>query len=315
MSPAQLLLLENIPGVAQPAVRRVVNYLAERKMNFPSARKGVVRLFEVVYNRYGTVPRPSLEAVTEAHLASERIMAQSEQNGIKMITCFDEEYPKMFRQMADQPLLIHHKGNLEALKRPAVAIVGTREPSSYTLQEAPELSAAFIKAGFTIVSGIASGCDTIAHAVAVAHHVPSVAVMAGGLHSIFPEENQGLAQEVLESGGLLLSEYACGTKPSRGTFIASNRLQTGLSQGVVVLETSLEGGTMEAARCAGRQGKPLACLYPPMPESAEAGYENKFSGNKKLAEQKKVVRLENKAAVDDYIQVLLQKLPVGHPAH
>ncbi|ALI98103.1 DNA-processing protein DprA [Rufibacter tibetensis] len=307
IEPSDLLILENIPCITSRSIETVIRFLTEYRRGFPSANRGVVSLFAAAYNRYGTCMVPSLEAISVARKVSERILALSGKNGIRIISRFDADYPKAFLLMEDMPLLVHVKGNLEVLNNQAIAILGKKEPSAFTQEEGPKLAQLVSREGFTIVSGLAAGCDSIAHRAAVESHAPTIAVMAGGLHDILPEENKNLSRRILEEGGLLLSEYAYGEKARRGTYIARGRLQTALSRGVIVLETDLAGGTMESVRYAAKQKKKLGCLYP---SSAGSAWGEQFAGNLVLLEQNKARRLGTEAEIHHFVSSLKDRGPV-----
>jgi DNA processing protein len=300
ISAAQLLLLENLAGIGPATIEEIITYL-NRGISFPSTDDGIVKLLKEVKKTYPRLKMPNAETVAKARKSSEQIMLESEKNGISIITYLDESYPAMLRSIPDKPLLLHFKGNLSALESPTVAIVGTREPSAYTKQEGRIISEDFVKGGFTIVSGLALGCDTIAHEAATAQSKPTVAVMAGGLHNIYPNENTALAIRILEAGGLLISECPFGKNPARSSFKLRNRIQTGLSRGVIVLETGLTGGTMHTVEYARQQHKPLACMYPAQASNSIA---TAFAGNKALIQQNGVFKLDNQAAIENFIKKL-----------
>ncbi|WP_210487316.1 DNA-processing protein DprA [Rufibacter aurantiacus] len=305
IEPSNLLLLENISCITSRSIETVIRFLTEYRRGFPSANRGVVSLFAAAYNRYGTCMVPPLEAISVARKVSERIMALSGENGIRIISRFDADYPKAFRLMEDMPLLVHVKGNLEVLNNQAVAILGKKEPSAFTRKEGPKVAQLVSREGFTIVSGLAAGCDSISHRAAVESHAPTIAVMAGGLHDILPGENQNLSQRILEEGGLLLSEYAYGEKARRGTYIARGRLQTALSKGVIILETDLSGGTMESVRYAAKQKKKLGCLYPSL---VGGEYNEQFAGNQFLMNKNKAVKLDSQAVMSLFLSSLQNKV-------
>ncbi|MFC6997719.1 DNA-processing protein DprA [Rufibacter roseus] len=301
ISVAQLLLLENLAGIGPAAINAIIAYL-DRGVTFPATDDGVVKLLKEVKKYYPRLKLATLDAVAKARKKSEQFMQRSEANGVKIISYLEEGYPSMMIFLPDKPLLLHFKGNLAALENPAVAVVGTREPSAYTKMEGRRFSESVAEAGFAIVSGLALGCDTIAHEAALEHGKPTIAVMAGGLHAIYPNENVALANRIVEAGGLLISECSFGTNPSRSSFKLRKRIQTGLSRGVVVLETGLTGGTRHTVDYALKQKKSLACLCP---TQANETSETAFAGNKALIQQKGVSRLDSQAAVENFLSSLL----------
>ena len=302
ISVAQLLLLESLTGVGPAAIEAILTFL-NRGISFPSTDDGIVKLLKEVKKTYPRLKVPTPQAVANDRKSSEKVILDSEKNGISVITYLDESYPTMLSTIPDKPLLLHFKGNLAALEKPTVAIVGTRDPSAYTKKEGRRISDAFAEAGFTIVSGLALGCDTIAHEAATAQNKPTISVMAGGLHNIYPNENTALANRILEAGGLLISECSFGKNPSRSSFKLRNRIQTGLSRGVIVLETGLTGGTIHTVEYAQKQKKPVACMYPA--QTLSATMETDLVGNKALLNLKGVIKLDSQVAVEGFIEKLL----------
>lgn len=168
--------------------------------------------------------------------------------GVRLIFNDEDDYPAMLREIHDPPLAIYIRGTLPPL--PYLSIVGTRratpEGKSMTQKFARELTGA----GFAIVSGLALGIDSAAHEGCLEAHGKTIAVLAGGLHDIFPSENERLGNEILAAGGAIISEYPLG-QPSYGSrFLERNRIISGLSQGTVVVEAPLHSGSLVTARLA-----------------------------------------------------------------
>lgn len=171
-------------------------------------------------------------------------MSQAARRGVKLVTWADEEYPPLLKQIADPPLVLYVAGSVAALSRPAVALIGTRHPSVYGCETARRLGFQLAAAGYAVVSGLALGIDTEAHTGALQAKGSTVAVLGGALDCLFPKENQALAREIAKNGGAVVSEYPFGRQPDRQTFPMRNRIVSGLSKGVVVVEAPLNSGTM-----------------------------------------------------------------------
>ncbi len=298
ISPVQLLLLQKIPYVGTGAIEATIAYLSSKKMIFPESDSGIVNLLKEIKKSYRPLRVPTTEAVQGARILSQQIVANSEKHGISMISYFDSAYPKSLKNIDDRPLLLHYNGDLKALDLPTIAVIGSRNCSAYASEHGRKVANTVVGAGFTIVSGLATGCDTIGHTAAVNQGKPTVAVLASGLHGIYPAENKVLANEILESGGLLLSEYAFGTTITKNALKERNRMITGLSKAVVVLETGIAGGTMHAVAYATEQKKPLACLY----LSATDAVTSTMEGNKILIDTKHAVKLDSIAATARFIK-------------
>lgn len=183
--------------------------------------------------------------------------------GVDVIAFFDDRYPSALSEITDPPPVLFAKGNIDLLSQPRkVAVVGTREPSIFGETAAKTLTAELGRAGWIIVSGLATGIDTFAHETALGVGAPTIAVLGNGLDRIYPKTNEGLANRILKNDGLLLSELPFGAPPIPRNLIARDRLQSGLAAAVVVAQTGIKGGTMHTARFAVEQGRPLFCPLP-----------------------------------------------------
>jgi DNA processing protein len=163
------------------------------------------------------------------------------------------QFPDKLLELAQVPEQIFVRGTLPT--GPAIAVIGSRTPSTYgrriTLQLAGELAAA----GITIISGLALGIDALAHQAAVENDRPTVAVLAGGLDKVYPASNYGLAMKILDGGGALVSEYEAGTPSYKQNFIARNRIVAGLADAVLVTEAKASSGALITANFALEQGR------------------------------------------------------------
>ncbi len=201
-----------------------------------------------------------LEALSNA---SERL-SDSVNLGIGAYCYHDPEYPLRLRQIPDPPAILFVKGDMSALGRKcAVAVIGTREPTEYGEEVARRSALSAAREGFVIVSGLAHGCDTFGHQGCVDAKGVGIAVLAHGLDKVYPAANKGLARDLLDLGGCLVSEYPVGMTPVRTAFAERDRIQSGLSDGVLVIETDIKGGTMHTVRFSREQMRPLACIQHP----------------------------------------------------
>ena len=193
--------------------------------------------------------------------AAVSIVAEAADLGQRVVGMMDDGYPDRFARMPDPPCVLFVLGDPLALsRRNALAMVGTREPTDYGARVARKTGALAAEAGFTVVSGLAAGIDQEAHRGCVEAGGVGVAVMAHGLHTVQPRSADGLARDLLAAGGCLVSEYAPGTDAKPHRFVERDRLQSALSDGVFVVETTPDGGTMHTVRAAEAQGRALACL-------------------------------------------------------
>lgn len=174
---------------------------------------------------------------------------------IKEIKINDENYPKILKTIPNPPKFLYFKGILRK-EEPCLAIVGARNCTSHAKQAAFDIAKKASKSGLTIVSGLATGIDSYAHEAAIKR---TIAVLGTGLDekSIYPKENILLSRKIVESGGCLLSEYPPGDPGSKFTFPLRNRIISGLSLGVLVIESSKTGGSMITAKYAVAQKRKL----------------------------------------------------------
>lgn len=180
----------------------------------------------------------------------DRIIDQTEKAGAGLLAYDDEHYPELLKHIYDPPLILWYKGDLSALKNPGVAVVGTRNPGSYGLKQAEEWTKQLVQNGLSVNSGLAYGIDAKAHQTTVEQGGKTVAVLGSGIDNIYPNRNKPLAKRIMESGGLILSEFPPGTKPDAKNFPGRNRIVSGMSQGVLVVESGVKGGSMITARYA-----------------------------------------------------------------
>lgn len=175
---------------------------------------------------------------------------------IKIITLPDEEYPKPLKEIYDPPALIYLKGEIIAEDRQSLAIVGTRKLSAYGSQITPLLAADLVGAGFTIVSGLAKGIDTLAHSAALKAGGRTIAVLGSGLdsRSVYPPINKRLAEEISQNGAVI-SEFPFGAQPLANHFPQRNRIISGLSLGVLVIEAPEKSGAILTANNALEQNR------------------------------------------------------------
>jgi DNA processing protein len=176
------------------------------------------------------------------------------QNGV-LLTYADEDYPERLREIFDPPPVLWALGDVSLLSRPAIAIVGTRQPTPYGTGMAEILARDLATRRMVILSGMARGIDTAAHRGALAANGKTVAVWGTGVDVIYPKENKSLAENILSSGGAIISEYQLGTFPAPQNFPKRNRILSGMSVGVLVVEAGENSGTRVTARCALEQDR------------------------------------------------------------
>ena len=179
-------------------------------------------------------------------------------NDIKIITFEDESYPEYLKNIYDPPVILYMKGNMPEEEK-YLAVVGSRKATSYGLNMAEVVSRELSKCGITVVSGMARGIDTFAHKGSLSAGGRTVAVLGCGLDIVYPYENKKLMEKIIESGACL-SEFLPGTQPVAGNFPARNRIISGMSMGVIVIEAGERSGSLITANCALEQGREVFAL-------------------------------------------------------
>lgn len=192
----------------------------------------------------------------------------------------DVDYPYWLRQISDRPAILHARGQLLPGRR-YVACVGTRQPSMFGQIAAREISKFLAARGWSVVSGLALGVDSLCHEAALEAGGHTVAILANGLDAVYPGQNRKLAERILSAGGALLSEQPLGTPALPRHLVARDRLQSGMSAATIVMQTDLIGGTMHTVRYAVLQGRPLIA---PLPQGVHAN-EPKSRGTLALTQQ------------------------------
>jgi len=181
-------------------------------------------------------------------------IAATEDAGIHLVGWSDPSYPLLLREIHHPPLLLFARGDLGALSLPQIAIVGSRNASAAGARVAEGFAETLAASGFAVTSGLALGIDAAAHRGAMKTGV-TIAVLGAGVDVVYPRQHQALSQQILANGGVILSEHAPGAPPLRSHFPRRNRIISGLSAGVLVVEAALKSGSLITARLAMEQGR------------------------------------------------------------
>ena len=180
----------------------------------------------------------------------ELILAKLKKLEIKYLPQTSSKFPKLLKQIADPPIGLFIKGEIEQFNKPMMAVVGTRRVTTYGKQVTKQLTSALTNAGFVVVSGLARGVDGIAHQACIDNGGQTIAVLGCGVDIIYPSQHQNLAKQILATGGAIISEYPPETKPIPGNFPARNRIISGMSSGVLVTEGASKSGSKITAMMA-----------------------------------------------------------------
>ncbi len=252
-----IITLQCIKGIGLATINKI-NEASEGNNIF-----SVEDIYALISDILSAKKTPEFDDLVTANMRAKSIISKSKALGIGIISRFEKDFPQNLLSTINEngkpavPILLYYKGNLSITKKPAIAIIGTREPTPDGAFAAKHFSAAFASAGFNIVSGLAIGCDTVGHIGALETNGVTTAFLAHGLDTIYPKENEQLAKTIIEKGGLLLSEYPIGTEVNKYNLVARDRLQAGLADATLIIQTGIKGGTMHAANNTLLANKPL----------------------------------------------------------
>lgn len=199
-----------------------------------------------------------------------RQVAQAERVGASLLLGWDERFPRLLREIYDPPAALWVRGALPAANAPTMAIVGSRKCTDYGRHLAHDLAQELVQRGYTIVSGLAYGIDAAAHQGAVAAGGQTVGVLGSGVDVIYPARHAGLARRMLERGAVI-SEFPLGTGPEATNFPRRNRIISGMSEGVLVVESGASGGSLITARLALEQNREVFAIPSPVHSASGTG--------------------------------------------
>jgi len=180
----------------------------------------------------------------------DRILEKTDRIGAEIMTYWDDDYPALLRQIYDPPIMLWIRGDRKVLDTAAVSIVGTRKAGTYGRKMADRFATELVEQGLTIISGLAYGIDGVAHRATVKAGGKTVAVLGSGIDWIYPSDHKGLASEIIQTGGAVISEFPLGEAPEMGNFPVRNRIVSGMSLGTLVVASGIEGGSMITAKSA-----------------------------------------------------------------
>ncbi|MDO9224945.1 MAG: DNA-processing protein DprA [Pseudomonadota bacterium] len=285
------LALEAVPGLGPDALRRLFDA-------FPSVTDICGARPAQLAPLVGDKLAAGIAAATAPEAGLDWLAAPENH----LITWNDPTYPASLRDLAGAPAWLYVKGDPEWLARPMLAMVGSRNATPQGLRDARAFAEALSEAGLTIVSGLALGIDAAAHEGGLAGLASSVAVVGTGLDRVYPARNRELAHR-LAAGGAIVSEFPIGTPPKRGHFPRRNRLISGLSLGVLVVEAALKSGSLITARLAGEQGRDVFAIPGSIHSPLSKGCHYLIKQGAKLVE-----------SANDVLEELGRRLPAANPA-
>jgi DNA processing protein len=287
-----LLKLSQVPGVGATRLRSLVTHFQLPSAVFEAPARELIKVPGITRETARTIKHFE----DGDYFAEEQLILLEEIDG-RLVTFWDEDYPDHLKRIYDPPPYLFVLGPLMAQDKYSLAVVGTRTPSTYGKLLAETFTEELARLGLTIVSGLARGIDTIVHSTTVRNNARTIAVIGSGIDSIYPSENERLAERIVEQGAVV-SEFEMGAKPDAEHFPQRNRIISGLSLGTLVVESDVNGGAMITARCALDQNREVFALPGPVNEKRSAGCNMLIKrGEAKLVQ-----------TVDDILEELSSKL-------
>lgn len=288
-----ILTLKLINNIGNGTILKII-----KDMEYvPNDEKELYQLIRERADKDKKIKIPTLEEIKNASFNANNIIFKSEEKNIRYVDILDEAFPKTLKEISSAPTILFYKGDYNCIiDDESIAIVGTRNPTKHGEKIAHRLGYLFAEQGYVINSGLALGCDKYAHQGCLDADGRTVAVLGTPLDKINPSQNEKLADEILAKNGCLITENYIGEKTSRYSFVNRNRIQSGLSLGTIIVETDINGGTMETAKFTMNQGKVLAVYSHPDKYSNE----KVISGNQSLMQNSEVISISNKNDIEKF---------------
>jgi DNA processing protein len=293
-----LLTLTRVPSIGPQRLIALVSHFKDPQHVFNASAKELIRVDgiekKVALNIVHFFRDSGAEQVRR--WVEKQLSLANKVNG-RIITFWDKDYPEKLKTIFDPPPLLFVRGTIEKNDKYAVAIVGTRSASDYGTQCAQRFATELAKLGITVVSGLAYGVDSIAHAATLKQGGRTLAILGSGVDIIYPPQNAGLAERIMENGAVI-SEFYMGDAPDMGNFPRRNRIISGIALGTLIVESGPAGGSMITASMACDQNRHVFAIPSPLSDK-------KKSGTNLLIKQKKAALVES---VDDIIEALAFQL-------
>jgi DNA processing protein len=272
-----LLKLYSIPGIGSGRMRQLIGKLGSAQTVLEAPVQKLIRVPGVDRTTALKIKKDIDEKFVDQQL---KLLQQYK---IKLMTYWDEEYPEALKRIYDPPAFIYYKGSLKIEDKLAMAIVGTRVPTQYGKIVTEQLCKELVENDITVVSGLARGIDTLAHRNVIMNKGRTLAVLGCGLDRVYPPENKKLAEEIAENGALL-SEYPLGTMPDAGNFPRRNRIISGLSLGVLIIEAGMKSGALITAFQALEQNREVFAVPGPINSAKSIGTNQLIKEGAKLVQ-------------------------------
>lgn len=297
------LFLMKLPGIGRKNLRFIEKSLLEKNVNIG---EDTVLLGTKIYDGLMSAEIPMKYSKSEFQTAFEkfqRTLDMAEKLGINFVGYDDDMYPINLRGIVDPPFYLFYKGDISIVNNQiSIAVIGTRNPTEHGRKIGMRFGEVLAESGITVVSGLALGCDTCGHMGCLKKDGKTVAVMAEGLHKVYPFRNKKIAEEILYKGGCIMSEYSPGHNAFKSNFVERDRIESGLSAGVIVVETDVVGGTMHTVDFAITQNRIVAAYK----HSVRYNEAKQAQGNIELINTNRAIPLRKRDEVMNFIEMCKQ---------
>lgn len=282
----EIVFLKNLKRVGNAAINGKYNKIIKESQDVDD----LILKIQEIESKF------SSEDLQIAKEKSEEVFNQIINSDINVITVFDDNYPKKLDVMKNsKPAVLYAKGDIKVLEKPNVAIIGTRNPSKLSQGFEEELVKTIVNnSDKVIVSGLALGCDKIAHKTTVDENKITIAVLPSFVDDIVPASNKKLAQCILETGGCLISEYEPGTKVYKSNYVNRDKIVAAFCDSILVIECGEKSGTMHTVQAANKFERQIYAFLPDnLPKDS-------FGGNELILTNKDAIKLE---VVEDFVKI------------
>jgi DNA processing protein len=256
MKREEIAILTHIKGLGSANILKLINYCNAQHIDTLHAL-AEADLTKVLSQRLANAIYDYLDTdIKNLYENIDRTFTQYAKNGIKCIAITDEQYPNILKASTNPPVLLYYRGNISLLNTPCIATIGTRESTTLGTAITTKTVEFLVENNFTIVSGLAKGIDETSHKATLSLQGKTIAVLPL-IDTIYPASNKALAQDILDQGGLLISEVKPNSRFHAGQLVKRDRIQSGLSEALFVFETTINGGSMHATLDALKLERPV----------------------------------------------------------
>ncbi|TAE76275.1 MAG: DNA-protecting protein DprA [Verrucomicrobia bacterium] len=260
-----LVALNLLPKIGPVRIRRLLDRFDSPAAVLTASKDELLRIDGIGEETAGILTR------WQDHADPTKELREVHERGLSLIHASDPAFPPSLREAYDAPLFLYVWGKIEERDRHAIGVVGTRRITTYGRNVTKKLSFELAHAGFTIVSGLARGVDTVAHEAAVAANGRTIAVIGSGLAKLFPAENLALAEKIADGHGAVVSEFPLHTSPDKQTFPQRNRIVAAWSRALLVTECPAWSGSLITANLAAEYGRPVFAVPGPITSPTSSG--------------------------------------------